>query len=110
MQEYTLTLVVMKRTASPTVTLSPVIPCFEKDADGFVRDQAARIVTHRELLELGHKANKEKRPPTNVPNYLFLANLKLLVDARERNDLTAARKAESVVITFRSVAKVRTDD
>ncbi len=99
MQRYTLQIV--------TGTLPALIPCPEIVADGFARDQAVRIVTRDELVDLGRKATKEKRPPKDVPNYLYLTNLKLLSDAGDRNDLTAARKAAAGIVPNLPISKVQ---
>jgi hypothetical protein len=90
-----------------TDTLPALIPCAEIVADGFVRDQAVRIVTSDELVESGYRATREKRPPKEVPNWLYLANLKLLLDAGERKDLTAARKAAAAILPYLPISRVR---
>lgn len=69
-----------------------------------------RVVTRGELVELCYKATKEKRPPKEVPNWLYLANLKLLEDAGERKDLTAARKAAASILPNLPIGKVRVTD
>jgi hypothetical protein len=93
--------------ASKRNNIPALIPCDDEISDGFVQDRPVRIVTREELVELQQKATKEKRPPKEIPNYLYLAHLKLLSDAGERKDLTAARKAAKVIVPYLPIHSVR---
>jgi hypothetical protein len=102
------TLSCMQRATLQIVTTLPVlIPCDDNVADGYVRDQAVRVVTKEEVIELGYKATTAKREPKGGIRWLYLLNLKLLLDAGERKDLTAARKAAEQILPYLPISSVR---
>jgi hypothetical protein len=89
-------------------TLLALVPCDDEIADGFVQDRPVRIVTSKELRELGRKATEEKRgAPKEIPNYFYWTYLKLLSDAGDRKDLTAARKAAAAIVPHLSAHAIR---